>query len=64
MGFAWKFLLPLALINVIAGGLWIMYPFPIGTLLSASLLVTSYWWLVRINKSAPARPPRTYVFAD
>jgi len=63
MGFAWKFLLPLALLNIIAAGLWVAWPFPTGTAASAALLVGSYWWLVRVNR--PARlERRTYVFAD
>jgi NADH-quinone oxidoreductase subunit H len=63
MGFAWKFLLPLALINIIAAGLWVAWPFPTGTAASTTLLVGSYWWLVRINRPAPLAR-RTYVFAD
>jgi NADH-quinone oxidoreductase subunit H len=64
MGFAWKFLLPLALINIIAAGLWVAFPFPTGTIVSACLLVISYVGLVRVNRSEPAQPRRQYVFAD
>jgi len=63
MGFAWKFLLPLALVNIVAAGLWVVFPFPIGTILSVLVLVVSYWLLVRINKPASLQP-RTYVFAE
>ncbi len=63
MGFAWKFLLPLGLINIIAAGLWVSWPFPLGTLASAALLILSAWVLVRANAPAPLHP-RTYVLAD
>ncbi|MBI4004169.1 MAG: NADH-quinone oxidoreductase subunit H [Candidatus Omnitrophica bacterium] len=63
MGLAWKFLLPLALVNIIAAGLWVALPFPGGTAVSVALLLGSYWWLVQVNR--PARlERRTYVFAD
>jgi len=63
MGLAWKFLLPLALVNILAAGLWVILPFPTGTLFSGLLLLVSYWGLVRINKPASLER-RTYVFAD
>ena len=62
MGLAWKFLLPLGLVNIIAAGLWVWFPFPLGTALSVLLLMVSGWLLVRVN--APPLSPRTYVFAD
>ena len=64
MGFAWKFLLPLVLINIIAAGLWVAFPFPVGTLSSVLLLGISYTLLVRLNGSASAQPRRQYVLAD
>ncbi len=63
MGLAWKFFLPLGLINILATGLWTSYPFPLGTAASALLLVISSWLLVRANAPASTHP-RTYVFAD
>ena len=63
MGLAWKFLLPLALVNILAAGLWSAMPFPVGTALSASLLVVSAWALVRLNHPAQL-DHRTYVLAD
>ena len=63
MGLAWKFFLPLGLINILAAGLWVWWPFPAGTAASASLLLVSGWWLVRANNPAPLQP-RTYIFAD
>ena len=63
MGLAWKFFLPLALVNIAAAGLWVSYPFPVGTALSALLLIVASWALVRANAPAPLQP-RTYLFAD
>ena len=63
MGLAWKFFLPLGLINILAAGLWVMWPFPVGTLMSALLLVISGWLLVRANNPAPLHA-RSYIFAD
>ena len=63
MGLAWKFFLPLGLVTILAAGLWVQYPFPAGTLLSAGLLLLSAWVLIRVNKPAPLEQ-RDYVFAD
>ena len=63
MGLAWKFLLPLSLVNILAAGLWVACPFPVGTILSGLLLIASSWWFVRVNNPAPLQP-RTYIFAD
>jgi NADH-quinone oxidoreductase subunit H len=63
MGLAWKFFLPLGLLNILAAGLWVAYPFPWGTALSASLLAVSAAVFVRVNKPAPLQR-REFVFAD
>ena len=63
MGLAWKFFLPMGLVTILAAGLWVQYPFPTGTLLSAGLLLLSAWVLIRVNKPAPLEQ-RDYVFAD
>ena len=64
MGLAWKFLLPLSLVNIIAAGLWASWPFPLGTALSGLLLIISSWLLVRANNPESTQPPRAYVLAD
>ena len=64
MGLAWKFLLPLGLVNIVAAGLSVTWPSLTGTVVSALLLVGSAWLLVRVNHPEPAQPPRTYIFAD
>ncbi len=63
MGLAWKFFLPLGLVNILAAGLWVMWPFPAGTAASAFLLLVSGWLLVRANNPSPLQP-RSYLFAD
>jgi len=63
MGLAWKFFLPLGLINILAAGLWVLWPFPAGTAASAILLLASGWCLVRANNPEPLQS-RTYVFAE
>ena len=63
MGLAWKFLLPMALVDVLAIGLWYFLPFPLGTLASTALLVLAAWALIKLN--APARlAPRHYRYAE
>ncbi len=64
MGLAWKFLLPLALVNIVAAGLWVSWPFPLGTFASAALLLGSGWLLIRINNPESAKPARTYILAE
>ncbi len=63
MGFAWKFLLPMALVTILAAGLWSLMPFPYGTVLAVLILAASYAVLVRWNRPA-SLSPRTYVLAD
>ncbi len=53
MGFAWKFLLPLTLINIVAAGVWVWFAFPVGTLLSVTILIAGIWGLVRVNSPEP-----------
>ena len=63
MGLAWKFLLPLALVSILAAGIWVAWPGLPGTLASALLLAMSAAALVRLNAPAPLQP-RTYVFVE
>ena len=55
MAFAWKCLLPVALVNVLAAGLWYHLGWPWGTLTAAALigatfLVTSQLWIPRATR--------------
>ncbi|MBI3010405.1 MAG: NADH-quinone oxidoreductase subunit H [Candidatus Omnitrophica bacterium] len=64
MGLAWKFLLPMALINILAAGLWWFWRDSfIGWFLSAAILVLSYWLLILANHPAPLQQ-RVYRFAE
>ena len=63
MGFAWKFLLPLALLNILAAGLWVEFPFPKNYLFSGLAVAGSVFVLYAAN--APEMPrKRTYRYAD
>jgi len=66
MGLAWKFLLPMALLNVLAAGIWVMVEeqgVMVRWMLSAAVLVLGAWALVMANRPAPLQR-RTYLFAD
>ena len=63
MGLAWKFFLPLALVNIMAAGLWVWLPFPQGTVASLAVLIASSGLLVRANRPTPL-DTRAYVFAE
>lgn len=49
MGFAWKFLLPLTLINILVAALWHFLPPVWAWLWSALILVISFFILVKLN---------------
>jgi NADH-quinone oxidoreductase subunit H len=68
MGFAWKFLLPMSLVNLVVAGLWsslAKWTGPVGLLgrwgLCAVLLVGACHWLARAIQ--PPIKPRTYRYA-
>ncbi len=63
MGLAWKFFLPLTLINIMAAALWVALPGFQGGLFAFALLSLSVWWLIRLNNPAPLQP-RTYLLVD
>lgn len=64
MGLAWKFLLPLTLINIVVAGLWFFVSgrgLKLG--LSVGILVLSFWLLVKVNR--PYVPEkRAYQFVE
>jgi len=64
MGFAWKFLLPLALINIVVAGLWFFVSgLALKLGLSIAILAISFWLLVLANH--PYVPEkRVYQFAE
>ncbi len=63
MGFAWKFLLPLSLINILAAGLWYHIPSrPFGWLASAALMGAAYHFFSKLVVGSGIEK-RTYRFA-
>ncbi len=64
MGFAWKFLLPMTIFNVVSAGIWLTAGFPANFIGSTAVLIAGFWGLVKVNNSQPSQPDRTYVLAD
>ncbi len=65
MGFAWKFMLPLALLNVAVAGLWRFLPHGIQRwAVCAALLVVPYVLLARGLSANRQLTKRTYRFAE
>jgi NADH-quinone oxidoreductase subunit H len=65
MGFAWKFMLPLALLNVAVAGLWRFLPHGIERWsICAALLVVPYVLLARGLSASRRLVKRTYRFAE
>jgi NADH-quinone oxidoreductase subunit H len=65
MNFAWKFMLPMALINIVAVAVWHFMPPGLGRWLVCSiLLLGSYLTLGRALLRNAGAPRRTYRFAD
>ncbi len=62
MGFAWKFLLPLALLNIFAAGVWLAFARPVNYLLSAIIVALALFILYFANR--PDMPKkRVYRYA-
>jgi NADH-quinone oxidoreductase subunit H len=65
MNFAWKFMLPLALINLLTTGVWHFMPAGLGRwLVCLSLVVTPYALLGRALFAGQHLAKRTYRYAD
>ena len=63
MNFAWKFLLPLALINIAVTGVWhFMNPGVVRWVVAAGVLILAYYGLSR--SFSVQRPKRIYQYAD
>ncbi|MBI4354896.1 MAG: NADH-quinone oxidoreductase subunit NuoH [Candidatus Omnitrophica bacterium] len=63
MGLAWKFLLPLALVDMLAAGLWVLYPGWRGGLLALGLLSVCAAILILAN-APPSLERRVYRYAE
>lgn len=62
MGFAWKFLLPLSLVNILVTGIWLEFKSPINFISAFAILAASLTLLYAANK--PQIPKkRTYRYA-
>jgi NADH-quinone oxidoreductase subunit H len=65
MGFAWKFMLPMALTNLVTAGVWrFMSPGIVRWLVSSAMVVISYILLGRGLVSGKQREKRVYRFAE
>lgn len=65
MGFSWKFLLPLALINILAAGIWYYSSAPKNYLYSGALLTVGIAILLAANKTnMPKKRVYKYAYAD
>src|ERR1043166_3139373 len=65
MNFAWKFMLPLALINILTASVWrFMEPGVARWIVCSALVVGPYWWLGRALFERQKLAKRTYQFAE
>jgi NADH-quinone oxidoreductase subunit H len=65
MGFAWKFMLPLALVNILAAGVWRFMPAGAARwLVCAMLVILPYLTLGRLVAGRQQQVRRTYRYAD
>ena len=65
MNFAWKFMLPMSLVNLVAAGIWkFTHGGPLGWLICGAMVAIAYVWLG--SNLATGTPPskRQYRFAD
>lgn len=65
MGFAWKFMLPMALVNILAAGIWHFIPPGISSWIVCSILVAGpYFFLVKGLAAHGRVMKRTYRYAE
>src|SRR5437870_2959427 len=65
MNFAWKFMLPMALLNIVAAGLWRLLPSGFGRWVVCSLLIiVTYFLLARGLSGRKLFVKRTYRYAE
>ena len=65
MNFAWKFMLPMALINILAAGIWrFVEPGVVRWMICAGIIVGSYVWLGRTLFEHKHLAKRTYRYAE
>ena len=65
MGFAWKFLLPLSLVNLLVAGIWINLSSPKNNIVSLIILITAFNLLYWANRpEMPKKRTYRYAYAD
>jgi hypothetical protein len=64
MSYAWKFLLPMGLVNILAAGVWHHTPFPISFILSAVILGISTIGLSKLAPTGTRYEKRVYRYAE
>lgn len=65
MNFAWKFMLPMALINIVTTGVWHFMPSGLVRWgVCAALVIVPYWWLGHTLFESKHLSKRTYRYAD
>ena len=64
MSYAWKFLLPMGLVNILAAGIFHYAPFPFSFILSAGILALSFVGLSKLNPTGTRLERRTYRFVE
>ena len=64
MGYAWKFLLPMGLVNILAAGIWHYLSFPLSLIFPALILGVSFVALSRLAPSGTHLEKRVYRYAE
>jgi hypothetical protein len=64
MSYAWKFLLPMGFVNILAAGIWHHAPFPLSLILSVALLWMSFIGLSKLAPTGTRLEKRSYRFAE
>jgi NADH-quinone oxidoreductase subunit H len=65
MNFAWKFMLPMALLNIVVAGIWRLMPTGVTRwFVIAALIVASFLVLARVLRRGNLPQARVYRFAD
>jgi len=64
MSYAWKFLLPMALVNILAAGIWHYLSFPLSLIVSASVLLIGFIALSRLAPTGTRLEKRVYRYAE
>jgi len=64
MGFAWKFLLPMSMINIIVAGIWTYAPPMVAWAAGIAIIVISYTVLTKLNIRFHIDRNRKFILAD